>query len=268
MSELAEKKLCGVEFTNLSLADVLKLLIESVETGKKGYVVTPNPEICLEMSKNSQYRQVIDNAVLRLADGFGLQWADWFTSRCFKFSRLVRKLIVYPSVLFFALSPFLKSKGLKRCTGTDLMEKFLIWHDQVPVFLLGAKPGVAEEVVKEFPFANIVGTWAGAPGADFDAEAVRRINQTNAKVVFVAYGAPKQEFWMARNLAKLSNITLAVGVGGAFDFLAKKVKRAPGWMQKLGLEWFFRLVLQPWRLKRIWRAVVVFPWWVAGGNVA
>jgi N-acetylglucosaminyldiphosphoundecaprenol N-acetyl-beta-D-mannosaminyltransferase len=78
-------------------------------------------------------------------------------------------------------------------------------------------------------------------------------------ILFVALGAPKQERWIFENLNKLESVKLAMGVGGAFDFLSGKTKRAPLWMRKIGLEWFWRLIIEPRRVKRIIDAVIVFP---------
>jgi len=78
----------------------------------------------------------------------------------------------------------------------------------------------------------------------------------------VALGAPRQEKWIAENLAKVPSVKVAIGVGGAFDFLSGKIRRAPVFMQKMGLEWFWRLMQEPKRLPRIFNAVIVFLWLV------
>ena len=81
----------------------------------------------------------------------------------------------------------------------------------------------------------------------------------NQKILFVAYGSPNQELWIAHHLHELKSVKIAMGVGGAFDFLAGERKRAPKWMQRLGLEWLFRLIQEPSRIKRIYNATIKFP---------
>src|SRR5690606_23109000 len=90
-------------------------------------------------------------------------------------------------------------------------------------------------------------------------ELIERINASKAEILLVAFGAPKQEIWIAENAKDLKHIQIAVGVGGLFDYLAGNVANPPKFVQTIGLEWLFRLITQPYRFKRIFRAVVVFP---------
>jgi N-acetylglucosaminyldiphosphoundecaprenol N-acetyl-beta-D-mannosaminyltransferase len=132
------------------------------------------------------------------------------------------------------------------------------------LFLLGAGPGIAEKAANilqsRYPGLQIAGTYSGSPAADEEDDLVDRINASRADIVFVAYGAPNQDKWIARNLPRL-NVSMAMGVGGAFDFIAGVVPRAPAWMRRMGIEWLFRLVRQPWRIRRMLR-LPVFVWLV------
>ncbi len=85
------------------------------------------------------------------------------------------------------------------------------------------------------------------------------INDKKPRILFVAYGAPKQEMWIARNLKKMPTVRLAAGIGGTFNFITGRRKRAPEWMQKIGLEWVYHLIQQPSRIKRMINASIVFP---------
>jgi N-acetylglucosaminyldiphosphoundecaprenol N-acetyl-beta-D-mannosaminyltransferase len=127
------------------------------------------------------------------------------------------------------------------------------------LFLLGAGPGVAEEAAAIFkttyPGLKIAGTYAGSPSLEENDAIVKRINDSQAGMLFVAYGAPNQDKWIARNRESLSNIKLALGVGGSLDFVTGKSHRAPRWIQRLGLEWLHRLILEPWR----WRRMLALP---------
>ena len=97
---------------------------------------------------------------------------------------------------------------------------------------------------------EIGGCYAGSPAREEEDEIVARINASGARILFVAYGPPRQELWIARNAARLKSVAVAMGVGGTFDTLAGIVPRAPKWMRDAGLEWLYRLLRKPSRLKR------------------
>jgi len=130
-------------------------------------------------------------------------------------------------------------------------------------FFLGAAEGVTDFLRQKYVLGGIqvVGSFAGSPDEMFDDQIVEMINAASPDVLFVAYGAPFQEFWIARNLHKIPCVKVAMGVGGAFDFLSGKLDRAPVFMRKIGLEWLYRLLKEPRkRLRRIVNATVVFPY--------
>jgi N-acetylglucosaminyldiphosphoundecaprenol N-acetyl-beta-D-mannosaminyltransferase len=104
------------------------------------------------------------------------------------------------------------------------------------------------------PAASIAGVWRGDPQPTADAEAVARIRASGARLLLVAYGAPAQELWIARNLDALAGV-VAIGVGGALDMIAGRTSRAPRWMRAAGLEWLYRLGRQPAR----WRRMLALP---------
>ncbi|MFW5772992.1 MAG: WecB/TagA/CpsF family glycosyltransferase, partial [Phototrophicaceae bacterium] len=96
------------------------------------------------------------------------------------------------------------------------------------------------------------GVYSGSPAPEDEDDIVARVNASDADVLFVAYGAPRQDKWIARNLPRL-NVAVAMGVGGSFDFIAGVMPRAPLWMQRAGIEWLYRLMLQPSRIGRMMR---------------
>jgi N-acetylglucosaminyldiphosphoundecaprenol N-acetyl-beta-D-mannosaminyltransferase len=118
---------------------------------------------------------------------------------------------------------------------------------------------VAEEAAAIFqtryPRLIIAGTYAGSPDPAENKAIVQRINDSQAEMLFVAYGAPKQDKWIARNREALPTVRVAIGVGGSLDFVTGRSIRAPRWVQKLGLEWLHRLVKEPWR----WRRMLALP---------
>ncbi|MDX1662694.1 MAG: WecB/TagA/CpsF family glycosyltransferase, partial [Candidatus Promineifilaceae bacterium] len=127
------------------------------------------------------------------------------------------------------------------------------------IFLLGAAPGVAEETAAilcaAYPGLRIAGTYAGSPAPEQNEAIVERINRSRADLLFVAYGVPQEEKWIDRNRSRLETVRVAIGVGGAFDFVAGRTVRAPEWVQRVGLEWAHRLLRQPWR----WRRMLALP---------
>jgi N-acetylglucosaminyldiphosphoundecaprenol N-acetyl-beta-D-mannosaminyltransferase len=137
------------------------------------------------------------------------------------------------------------------------------------LYFLGAAHGVAEQAAAvlraKYPALQVVGTYPGSPAPAEDEAIVARVRAARPDALFVAYGAPQQDKWIARNAARLG-VPLLMGVGGTFDFIAGTVPRAPRWMRRAGIEWLYRLMLQPWRWKRqvaIWQ----FAWLTVRGRV-
>jgi N-acetylglucosaminyldiphosphoundecaprenol N-acetyl-beta-D-mannosaminyltransferase len=126
------------------------------------------------------------------------------------------------------------------------------------LYLLGAAPSVAEAAGKRLqtlaPGLQIAGSYAGSPAIAEEDEIIERIRVARADILCVAYGAPAQDVWIRRNLARLP-VAIAMGVGGSFDFLTGRQQRAPKMMQKFGLEWLYRLYREPWR----WRRMLALP---------
>jgi N-acetylglucosaminyldiphosphoundecaprenol N-acetyl-beta-D-mannosaminyltransferase len=254
-------KVMDIRFDNITLNDAVNYIFKRLYKNKKGYLCTPNPEMLLEAEKNKEFKKVLNGSVLNIPDGIGILWAA--NNVFYKNSRL-RAFFNLP---FIAIRPKKFNEPLKeRVTGVDLVYALSkrCCKTDYGVFLLGAKPGVAElaaeNLEKKFPGLKIKGTFAGSPYEKDREEIINLINTTKPDILFVAYGAPKQEVWISDNLKSFNTVKIAVGVGGAFDFISKTKKRAPRWMQKSGLEWFYRLIQEPSRIKRILRATVVFPY--------
>lgn len=262
-------KILNVQFDVCTKDEALARIFDilenrSHETGK--YVVTPNPEMLLEALHNREFREALNHAWLSIPDGIGILWASTFqsiASRNAKFLRLLKGVATLSSLLF--LPKFCRKIFPERITGTDFMQSICAVSSKkrLPIFLLGAGPGVAEKIKEVFkiryPKVNIVGTFSGSPFEGDFPRIQSLVAETRPEILFVAYGAPAQELWIAEHLKQLHSVKIAIGVGGAFDFIAGTRKRAPKTMQKLGLEWLFRLIQEPSRLKRIWNACVKFP---------
>ncbi len=223
-------------------------------------IFTPNPEIILEAKRNKSFRRALKKGSLMLADGHGLLLVSTLLKVKSKFWRLV---LYFPALLLFLIwkRPF-KSVIPEIIHGSDFMATVVSWAEVhgKSVFFLGAEDGVAKKVADYFKSQHSGLKVAGYSALDPNHKAFEMVRDSKAEVLFVAYGAPKQEMWIAKYAQKLAKLDIVMGVGGSFDFWSGKVERAPEWMRKLGLEWFYRLCKDPkTRLKRIWNALVKFP---------
>lgn len=202
------------------------------------HVMTPNPEMLTEANRNPAFKTLLQSSDLNIPDGAGLLWA----------ARRAGETLP------------------ERVTGVDLLSAVTSVVGCPSVFLLGAAEGVAEAAAdhlrKKNPSLHIAGTYSGSPHENEEQLIVAKINASKAAILFVAYGAPKQDMWIRKNLPKMPSVHVAMGIGGAFDFLAGKRTRAPQVLRYFGLEWLWRLVQEPSRIGRIFTAVVVFPYLV------
>ena len=216
----------GVGFDDFTIESAALLAYKKIQNAEQTYVVTPNPEIVWLSRKDEKLRTVLCNAGLVLADGIGIVIGAKILGTALKGGRV-------PGIDFItALFDKLASSGGR-------------------VFLLGSKPGVAqtagEKLFEKHKGLIIAGT---ADGYFNDSAAlIEKINASSPDLLLVCLGAPKQEFWMAENLAKL-NVPLCAGLGGSLDVFAGNVKRAPVFFQRFGLEWLYRIIKEPRRLKR------------------
>jgi N-acetylglucosaminyldiphosphoundecaprenol N-acetyl-beta-D-mannosaminyltransferase len=236
-------RLLAAERATPTPADSLQSVDESngqSVAGSLWQVVTLNPEMVMQARRDPQFQALIQAAPMVTVDGIGIVWA-------------------------------LRWRGVRlpgRVTGVDLLEA-LAAHAAMAgwrLFLLGAAPRVAalaeQTLQRRYPGLQIVGAWVGTPDPSGDPETLKRLFEAQPDILFVAYGSPTQECWIARisrALADSHDTTLAgmvaIGVGGAFDVLAGRLPRAPRWLRAIGLEWLFRLARQPWR----WRRMLALP---------
>ncbi|HIY33280.1 MAG TPA: WecB/TagA/CpsF family glycosyltransferase [Candidatus Evtepia faecavium] len=220
------KDIMGVTFDDVTLAEAAAAG-ETLAAGPGfAYVVTPNPEIVNLARRAEDYRQVLNGAALVLPDGIGVVHA----------------------------ARILGTPLQGRVPGIDFATALVARLAQSGgrLFLLGAKPGVAEQagenLRRQYPGLTICGTHHGY--FQDSGPVVQAIRAARADVVFVCLGAPKQEYWMAQQ-GPATGAHLMVGLGGVLDVYAGNVKRAPALWQKLGLEWCYRLLHQPSRIGRM-----------------
>ena len=216
----------GVGFDNMTMDQAVDEGIRLMDTKGAHYVVTPNPEIVEVCREDEDAMEAVKNADLVIADGIG---------------------VIYGAKI---LGTPLKEKIPGIEYAARLMEQMTV--NGKTLFLLGAKPGVAQEAAnrlsKQYPGLRIVGTHDGY--FKEDEGVVREIRESGADVVFVCLGAPKQEKWMRKN-GEATGAHLLLGLGGCLDVFSGTVQRAPEIYQKLGMEWFHRLIKNPSRAGRM-----------------
>ncbi len=249
-----EIKVLGIKIDVVSLAEAREKVQEFLNSSSQNTIFTPNPEMLVKAQKDEYFRYSLNESDLNLCDGRGIQ--------------------------------FVSKQKIERITGVDFMLEIckIAEMENRTVYLLGSGSDevvkkTAENLQQKFPSLKIVGWSRGpviketsvsiqqynnTPGLIMDAEEnakiLENINQAQPDILFVAFGMGKQEKWIVENLAKVSSVKIAMGVGGAFDYIGGSVKRAPLLLRKIGLEWLYRLVKQPKRIARIWNATVKFLW--------
>jgi len=234
----------GVRVDDVTYAETLDLVAAYVAARAPRQVATVNPEFIVAAQSDAVFRDILNRAALNLPDGVGVLWAA---------RRLGQPL-------------------RERVAGVDVTERIAqrASREGWRIFLLGAAEGVAQRVAEawraRYPGIDLVGAYAGSPRAEEEEAIVGRIRMAQPDVLFVAYGAPAQDKWIARNLQRLG-VPVCIGVGGAFDFIAGVTRRAPRLMQRLGLEWLHRLIRQPWRWRRM-LALPRFAWQVRASRPA
>jgi N-acetylglucosaminyldiphosphoundecaprenol N-acetyl-beta-D-mannosaminyltransferase len=233
VSPPASTTILGVPVHDVTMSETLELAARYMDGQRLHQIATVNPEFVMKAQEDPHFLQVLQAADLCIPDGVGLILAGRRYRRPFR-ERVAGSELVYHLA------------GAAAAHG---------WR----LFLLGAAPGVAEEAASKlcalYPGLQIAGVYAGSPDLAENDAIVARINASGAGLLYVAYGAPRQDKWIARNRQKLHTVRLALGVGGALDFIAGTAVRAPQGWQRLGLEWLYRLLREPWR----WRRMLALP---------
>lgn len=238
----------GVPFDAVTMDEALARIAAMVASGRPHYVVTPNVDFLVQARNNPELRRVLGEADLVLCDGQPLVWA----------------------------SRWLGNPLPERVAGSDLAPRLIAQAERLGhrLFLLGATADANEEACRRLrarhPRLRIAGHYA-PPFAPLEkmnhAEMIRRVRAAEPDLLIVGFGCPKQELWMARHGEALG-VPVCLGLGGTIDFLAGRVRRAPAWMRRSGLEWAYRLRQEPRRLyRRYWTDLRCFgtallaQWW-------
>lgn len=248
------KEILGVKIDSLAMDEALQKARDFLYSTKQNLIFTPNPEMLVDAQADSYFKKVLNLSDLNISDGFGVT---------------------------------LVSLGkIKRITGVDFVLRLceLAQKENKSIYLLGSGSRevlekTSKNLKKQFPNLRIAGFDPG-PQIDFvmvedqnkifveqnaNDNAIHDIIMTAPDILFVAFGHNKQEKWIYENIKNLPTVKIAMGVGGSFDYIAgfnslgETTRRAPCFLRKLGLEWLYRLVVQPWRIKRILKALIQFP---------
>lgn len=251
-SRIESTKVLGVRVDCLTKEQAVGKVLSLVRSGQKGYAVTVNPEFILTAQTDQKFARILEEANLALVDGIGIVLAA-------RFNRLLGKSQIVPPTTV---------------PGLDLVDILarVCQREHFSIFFLGGRDSVAqktaEKLKKLYPQLVIAGYFEG-DGSEFgDSETRQAISMAadslgrTIDILFVSYGHPKQEKWIARNIGTIP-VTFAMGVGGAFDVLSGKKKVVPRPLRKLGLDWLWRLLIEPSRWKRTFKAVIIFPLRVA-----
>ena len=223
----------GVRVDNISREEILAKLEFFLHEEKFHHIATVNPEFVLEAQNNTEFKEILNGCDLNIADGVGIAYA---------YMRYGKRL---------------------RCrfSGIDLMQELLTIanKERVGVFLACSTAGLSSyaQIVsmleKEYPHVVF-----GGENIDPKSPHLYKVQDTRYKILLCNFGAPNQEVFV--NSLSNGTIRLAMGVGGSFDFLTGKILRAPHFLRSVGLEWLWRLALEPkYRMKRVFRAIVLFP---------
>ena len=221
----------GVRIDNLGKEEILERVFHFLDEDRFHQIATVNPEFILKAQKDEKFKDILNSCDLNVADGSGISFAFWW----------------------------LRNKLKARMTGIDLMQEILkvANNKKLKIYLVANKDGLSsfeetkEAILKKYPTLEVDGVNLDKNNTEYN------IPDTKYQILICNFGAPYQEKFL--NSVKCDKIRLAVGVGGSFDYLTSKAKRAPKWMQFFGIEWLWRLLLQPKRFGRIWNAVIIFP---------
>jgi len=226
MQENKEIDLFGISISCLTMAETVQEVEKAIENNEQLHHVVVNAAKIVKMQSDSLLRDSVTSCDIINADGQSIVWA----------SKLLGKPLP------------------ERVAGIDLMQQLikLAYKNKYKIYFLGAKDSILKKVVYKYAgiySEDIIAGYRNGYFEEYESEEIaRKISANKPDILFVAISTPKKEIFLHKHKALLSEVPFIMGVGGSFDVIAGKVKRAPVWMQKIGLEWFFRLIQEPGRM--------------------
>lgn len=220
----------NVPFDAVTMKEAIARVKILLNTDGQHFICTPNPEIVMEAQKDQELMSILQEADMVVPDGIGVVWASKYSSIRLR----------------------------ERVAGYDLTQNLFseLAETEHTIYFFGGAPGVATEaarkMTRKYPGLKIVGIHNGYFDGKEEKKIIHDIKKLSPSILLVGLGAPKQEKWIYENM-RLFGAKVSIGVGGSFDVMAGNVKRAPRVFQKLGLEWFYRLITQPTRWRRMMR---------------
>jgi N-acetylglucosaminyldiphosphoundecaprenol N-acetyl-beta-D-mannosaminyltransferase len=228
-------RLLGVEIDDVDMNGAVSMIEAEVAARSGGYAVTPNVDHLVKLQKDAEFKKIYDGAACVFADGMPLLWAGKFLGTPFRAK-------ISGSDLFPELCRVAAEKGYR-------------------LFFMGGRPGAADKaarvLIEKYPGLIVAGTYCPPMGFEKEpaenAKIVQMIRDARTDILFVGLGAPKQEKWVYDHRVEYG-AGVSIGIGVTFEFVAEMVKRAPVWMQNAGLEWLWRLIMEP---RRLWKRYLV-----------
>lgn len=250
----------GFPIDSFKRDESIRFIDQKISGSKPIFVTTVNVEFLFRALSDDKVLQMLKNSSLNLADGVGVLWAAKFLTLNLPKNAVARRVIgffkLFGSLATIVLYPkYLKKPIPEKISGSDFiwdLSNYAAKND-LRIFLLGGEPTVPEQAALKLQTdiygLKVAGTYEGSPKPEDEAKILEIIKKDKPDILFVAYGVPAEELWLERNLAK-TGAKIGIGVGGTFDFLAGRRKRAPKFIRTIGLEWLWRLILEPRRFRR------------------
>ncbi len=254
----------GVKINTDTKIQILEQIKTALNERKSIFIATPYSESIVAAQRDQEFRTVLNSADIALPDGVGILWAAKYLklkAKSYKPKALWQLFYSLLAIIFYP--KYVRDPIPERISGSEFVWDLckLASGNNYSIFLLGGfdqTPLLAgAKLQSQFPNLKIAGTHTGSPE---EGEVVKKINESGADFLFVAFGPRKQEIWIAKNLKNLK-IRLVIGVGGTFDYLAGKRPFRPKFWAIRGIEWLWRLLTQPWRAGRIIKGVFGLIWY-------
>ena len=280
MSKKAQKhgKILNISVTSTSVDQVLRFVRASLHRKTRFSIVTPNPEIILQAQKDKKLASILNSADISLPDGVGLVMASKFLSLPTAENDFIKPFYYIFQGLMVGVSALVNKKwlsqDLKQIRGREMFMELIKLANKKSwrVFFLGGENDEAQDVKKfllrsykkikiethKGPILSNSILPVSASDEVVQERAIKEINSYKPQLLFIAFGAPRQEKWMNKWVNKL-NVGGAMVVGGTFNYISGRNKLPPKGLSDMGLEWLWRLATEPRRMVRIFRALIVFP---------